>query len=118
MALSGSFSSFPVSDLGLYCTWTAEQNAAGNYSDITLKVYLQYRTLNVGQITGSTISINGVSETFATPAIHDTTGGMKTRLIKTKTVRVQHDEGGFKTSIALTAYWPCDISLHGTAVSQ
>ncbi|MBR3298952.1 MAG: hypothetical protein IKI64_07070 [Clostridia bacterium] len=117
MALSGSFSSFPVSDLGLYCTWTAEQNAAGNYSDITLKVYLQYRTLNVGQITGSTISINGVSETFATPAIHDTTGGMKTRLIKTKTVRVQHDEGGFKTSIALTAYWPCDISLHGTAVA-
>lgn len=117
MALSGSFSSFPVVDLGLYCTWTAEQNAADNYSDLTLRVYLQYRTLNIGQITGSTISINGVTETFATPAIHDTTGGMKTRLVKTKTVRIQHDEGGFKTSVALAANWPCDIALHGTTVA-
>ena len=117
MALSGSFSSFPVVDLGLYCMWTAEQNASDNYSDLTLRVYLQYRTLNIGQITGSTISINGVTETFATPAIHDTTGGMKTRLLKTKTIRIQHDEGGFKTGVVLSAYWPCSISLHGTEVT-
>lgn len=118
MALSGSFSNFPINDLGLYCTWTAEQNAAGNYSDITLKVYLQYRTLNVGQITGCTISINGTSETFSTPAIHDTTGGMKTRHLKTKTVSVQHEADGYKTAVALSAYWPCNLSLHGSAIAS
>lgn len=118
MALSGSFSSFPITDLGLYCTWSVEQKAAGNYSDLTLKVYLQYRTLNVEQVTGCTISINGTSETFATPAIHDTTGGMKTRHLKTKTVRIQHDEGGFKTQVSLSAYWPCNLSLHGSAIAS
>ena len=44
MALSGSFEKYPVSGFGLYCTWSATQSVTGNYSDVTLNVYLKYYT--------------------------------------------------------------------------
>ena len=64
MALSGSFQNLPVSGFGLYCTWSATQSVTGNYSDVTLNVYLKYYTLEVGSRADSTISINGTSETY------------------------------------------------------
>ena len=45
MALSGSFQNLPVNNFGLYCTWSATQSVTGNYSDVTLNVYLKYYTL-------------------------------------------------------------------------
>lgn len=48
MALSGSFSKYPVSKFGLYCEWSGSQSITGNYTDVTLKVYLQFYTLSVG----------------------------------------------------------------------
>ena len=48
MALSGSFQNLPVNNFGLYCTWSATQSVTGNYSDVTLNVYLKYYTLEVG----------------------------------------------------------------------
>ena len=63
MALSGSFYKYPVDNFGLYCTWSATQSVTGNYSDVTLNVYLKYYTLSVGSRSDSTVSINGVSET-------------------------------------------------------
>ena len=41
MATSGSFSKYPVDNFGLYCTWSASQSVIGNYSDVTLNVYLK-----------------------------------------------------------------------------
>ena len=43
MALSGTFQNYPVSSFGLYCEWSGVQSVTGNYTDITLKVYLSYR---------------------------------------------------------------------------
>ena len=89
MALSGSFQNLPVNNFGLYCTWSATQSVTGNYSDVTLNVYLKYYTLEVGSRADSTISINGTSETYTAPAINDYSSGQHTKLLKTKTVRVK-----------------------------
>ena len=48
MALSGEFQNYPVNNFGLYCTWSATQSVTGNYSDVTLNVYLHYYTIEVG----------------------------------------------------------------------
>lgn len=102
MALSGSFSSYPVSKFGLYCEWSGSQSVAGNYTDVTLNVYLQFYTLSVGARSDSTISINGTSETYTVPAINDMSSKSWHLVhLKTKTVRVYHNANGTKTGVVL-----------------
>lgn len=116
MALSGSFSKYPVSGFGLYCTWSATQSVTGNYSDVTLNVYLKYYTLEVGSRADSVVSINGTSETYTTAAINDYSSGQHTKLLKTKTVRVAHNSNGTKTGVALSASWRFDGKYSGTSI--
>lgn len=118
MALSGSFQNLPVSGFGLYCTWSATQSVTGNYSDVTLNVYLKYYTLEVGSRADSTISINGTSETYTAPAINDYSSGSHTKLLKTKTVRVSHNADGTKSGVALSAYWRFSGTYSGTPISS
>ena len=102
MALSGNFSKYPSTYLGLYCTWSASQSVTGNYSDVTLKVYLKYASLYVSARDDCTASINGTSETFSSPAIsEDDTSTTHSKLLKTKTVRVNHNSDGTKTGVKL-----------------
>ena len=117
MALSGSFYKYPVDNFGLYCTWSATQSVTGNYSDVTLNVYLKYYTLNVGSRSDSTVSINGVSETYTASAINDSAAGYDTTLLKTYTVRVAHDSNGTKTGVALSASWRFSGTYSGTSIS-
>ena len=63
MALSGSFYNYPTGSFGLYCEWDGVQSKSGNYTDITMRVYLSYWTLSVGERSDSTVSINGKKET-------------------------------------------------------
>lgn len=118
MALSGSFQNLPVNNFGLYCTWSATQSVTGNYSDVTLNVYLKYYTLEVGSRADSTISINGTSETYTAPAITDYSSGQHTKLLKTKTVRVNHNADGTKSGVALSAYWRFSGTYSGTPISS
>ena len=118
MALSGSLQNLPVNNFGLYCTWSATQSVTGNYSDVTLNVYLKYYTLEVGSRADSTISINGVSETYTAPAITDYSSGQHTKLLKTKTVRVNHNADGTKSGVALSAYWRFSGTYSGTPISS
>lgn len=118
MALSGSFQNLPVNNFGLYCTWSATQSVTGNYSDVTLNVYLKYYTLEVGSRADSTISINGTSETYTAPAIDDYSSGQHTKLLKTKTVRVNHNADGTKSGVALSAYWRFSGTYSGTPISS
>ena len=111
MALSGSFYKYPVDNFGLYCTWSATQSVTGNYSDVTLNVYLKYYTLNVGSRSDSTVSINEVYETYTAPAINDSTAGYDLTLLKTYTVRVNHNSNGQKTTVPLTAYHCGEVHL-------
>lgn len=106
MALSGSFYNYPVSEFGLYCTWSATQSASGNYSDVTLNVYLRFYTISVGSRSDSTISINGTSETYTTPAISDSSSTSWHNVhLKSKTVRVYHNSDGTKSGVVLSASW-------------
>ncbi len=116
MATSGNFSKYPVSNFGLYCTWSASQSVTGNYSDVTLNVYLKYYTLSVGSRSDSTVSINGVSETYTAPAISDSVAGYDTTLLKTYTVRVAHGSDGKKTGVALSASWRFSGTYSGTSI--
>lgn len=118
MALSGSFQNLPVNNFGLYCTWSATQSVTGNYSDVTLNVYLKYYTLEVGSRSDSTISINGTTETYTAPAITDYSSGQHTKLLKTKTVRVNHNADGTKSGVALSAYWRFSGTYSGTSISS
>lgn len=116
MALSGTFYSYPVSSFGLYCEWSAAQSITGNYSDVTLKVYLSYYTLEVAQRTDATAAINGTSETYTTAAFNDYSSGWKKKLLKTKTVRVNHTASGTATNIPLSASWRFGGTYSGVSV--
>lgn len=118
MALSGSFYKYPVDNFGLYCTWSATQSVTGNYSDVTLNVYLKYYTLNVGSRSDSTVSINGVSETYTAQAINDSSADYDLTLLKTYTVRVYHNSNGTKTGVALSAYWRFSGTYSGTSITS
>lgn len=116
MALSGTFQNYPVSSFGLYCEWSGTQSITGNYTDVTLKVYLSYYTLEVGARSDSTISINGVSETYTAPAIDDYSSGWKKKLLKTKTVRVNHNADGTKSGVILSASWRFSGTYSGVSI--
>lgn len=116
MATSGSFSNYPVNNFGLYCTWSATQSVTGNYSDVTLNVYLKYYTISVGSRSDSTVSINGVSETYTAAAISDTSADYDLTLLKTYTVRVAHNTNGTKTGVALSASWRFSGTYSGTSI--
>ena len=116
MALSGTFQNYPVSSFGLYCEWSGTQSVAGNYTDITLKVYLSYYSLSVGARSDSTISINGTSETYTAPAISDYSSGWKKKLLKTKTVRVNHNADGTKSGVSLSASWRFSGTYSGVSI--
>lgn len=116
MALSGTFQNYPVSNFGLYCEWSGTQSITGNYTDVTLKVYLSYYTLEVGARSDSTISINGVSETYTAPAVDDYSSGWKKKLLKTKTVRVSHNADGTKSGVVLSASWRFSGTYSGMSI--
>lgn len=116
MALSGSFYKYATGNFGLYCEWSGSQSAVGNYTDVTLKVYLSYYNLDVSARKDSKVTINGVSETYTAPAISDYSSGWKKKLIKTKTVTVNHDANGKKTGVSLSASWRYGGTMSGVRV--
>lgn len=116
MALSGSFNSYPVSSFGLYCEWNASQSVTGNYSDVTLNVYLSYYTLEVGARSDSNINIAGNNEQYTAPAINDYSSGWKKRFLKSKSVRVYHDGNG-NANCYLGASWRFSGTYSGTYIS-
>lgn len=119
MALSGSFSKYPVTasygNFGLYCEWTGTQNISNNSTSITLKVYLRYWELYVSARSDSTVSINGVSETYTAPAISHDANSDYYRLLKTYTVNVPHNSDGTK-SCTLSASWRMSGTYSGVSV--
>lgn len=116
MALNGSFYNYPTSSFGLYCEWSGRQSVTGNYTDVTLQVYLSYYTLEVGSRSDSTIAINGTSETYTAASINDYSSGWKKKLLKTKTVRVYHNTNGTKTGVSLSASWRFSGTYSGVSI--
>jgi len=115
VALNGSFANYPAAGLGLYCTWSALQSVVGNYSDVTLNVYLKYYSLDVSARSDSVVSINGDSLTYTAPAITDYSGN-GTKLLITRKVRVYHNADGTKKDVALSASWRMSGTYSGTYI--
>lgn len=119
MAYTGTFQNYPISgkNFGLYCEYSYEQDVAENSSTITLKTYLAYATLQVGQRSDSYSTINSDTTTFTAPAIDDLSGGDKKKLINTKTLKVYHNADGTK-SCNLSASWRFSGTYSGTYINR
>lgn len=114
MASSGSFSgSICSGHYVLRIDWSQAQNVSANTSTITAKIYLvnDWR-LDIGARTANTISIDGTSQGFTSPAI-TTTGE---HLLDTVTQTVTHESDGSK-SISISAVFSFAATISGTYYS-
>ena len=117
MALSGSYYSYPTGSFGLYCEWSGEQNKAGNYTDVTQKIYLSYYRISVGERNDSISVIGESSKTFTARSINDLTStSYKKVLLFQDTVRVTHDASGEKKNLLLSASWRFDGTYNSVYV--
>lgn len=116
MALSGNFHNYPTSQFGLYCEWSGTQSKTGNYTAVTLKVYLHIWDISVGARSDGIASINGSSGTYSTPKINDTTGSWHYVHLFDRTVNVYHNSNGTKTGVALSASWRFSGTYSGVSI--
>lgn len=116
MALSGNFHNYPTKEFGLYCEWSGTQSKTGNYTAVTLKVYLHIWDLYVGARSDGIASINGSSGTYSTPAISDSTGSWHYVHLFDRTVNVYHNSNGTKTGVALSASWRFSGTYSGVSI--
>lgn len=96
MASSGSITG-AYRGYTLRADWSAVQNAAGNYSDVTVKHTLvigSAYSLNIASRT-NTCSVGGVSQGYTSGAINQKGGSV---LLGTTVRRVSHDADGTKTA--------------------
>lgn len=96
MASSGSITG-AYRGYTLRADWSAVQNAAGNYSDVTVKHTLvigSAYSLNIASRT-NTCSVGGVSQTYTSGSINQKGGSV---LLGTTVHRVSHDADGTKTA--------------------
>ncbi len=102
---SGSFNSSTGVNLNLYCEWSSSTNTAGNYSDVTMKTYLNHYSLYVGSRSDSYVKCDGQNYTYTAPSIsYGGSSKTNTVLLSSKTFRVYHNSDG-KKSITLEAGW-------------
>ena len=116
MALSGTISG-AYRGYTLQTLWTATQNIAGNYSDITAthrlvcastySLYISSRT--------NTCTIDGTTKNFTSPAIN--TAGGQTIALGTTTQRVYHNADGTK-SFAMKTIFNMQAEIAGVWVSS
>ena len=115
MALSGSISG-AYRGYTLRADWNAVQNAAGNYSDVTVRHTLAIGSsysLKIASRT-NTCSVGGVSQGYTSGAIDQKGGSV---LLGTTVHRVAHDADGTKTA-QVTDTFNIDAALDGTKVGS
>ena len=100
----------------LRADWSAVQNAAGNYSDVTVKHTLvigSAYSLNISSRT-NTCSVGGVSQGYTSGSINQKGGSV---LLGTTVHRVAHDADGTKTA-QLTDTFNINATIDGTKVGS
>lgn len=115
MALSGSIAG-AYRGYTLRADWSAVQNAAGNYSDVTVRHTLAIGSahpLSIASRTNS-CSVGGVSQIYTSGAIDQKGGSV---LLGTTVHRVPHDADGTKTA-QLTDTFNINATLDGTKVGS
>lgn len=115
MASSGSITGV-YRGYTLRADWSAVQNAAGNYSDVTVNHTLvigSAYSLNIASRT-NTCSVGGVSQSYTSGAINQKGGSV---LLGTTVHRVAHDADGTKKD-QLTDTFNINATLDGTKVGS
>ena len=115
MASSGSITG-SYRGYTLLADWSAVQNAAGNYSDVTVKHTLvigSAYSLNIASRT-NTCSVGGVSQGYTSWAINQKGGSV---LLGTTVHRVAHDADGTKTA-QLTDTFNVNATIDGKKVGS
>ena len=115
MALSGSFQNLCMSSnkCGLYCTWSATQSYAGNYSDVTVNTYLRIFDAYLGSRT-LTSNIGGNTTNIAIAAIEDGSTKLHDVLLNSRTVRVNHNSDGTANGVTLAVSYDIRANYSGT----
>ena len=116
MALSGTISG-AYRGYTLQTTWSATQNTAGNYSDITATHKLICDSTFALYIDGrsNTCTVDGTAKSFTSGAIN--TGGGTTITLGTTTHRVYHNADGTK-AFTMTTVFNMQADIVGTWVSS
>lgn len=115
MASSGSITG-AYRGYTLRADWSAVQNAAGNYSDVTVKHTLvigSAYSLNIASRT-NTCSVGGVSQGYTSGSINQKGGSV---LLGTTVHRVFHNADGTKTA-QLTDTFNINATIDGTKVGS
>lgn len=115
MASSGSITG-SYRGYTLRADWSAVQNAAGNYSDVTVKHTLvigSAYSLNIASRT-NTCSVGGVSQGYTSGRINQKGGSV---LLGTTVHRVSHDADGTKTA-QLTDTFNINATIDGKKVGS
>lgn len=115
MASSGSITG-AYRGYTLRADWSAVQNAAGNYSDVTVRHTLvigSAYSLSIASRT-NTCSVGGVSQGYTSGSINQKGGSV---LLGTTVHRVSHDADGTKTA-QLTDTFNINATLDGTKVGS
>lgn len=108
MALSGSIAG--AGSPRIHLDWSATQNIAGNYSDVTVVVYLkelynvQFSATKYGSVT-----VNGTTKSFSTSRAFRGEGNWE---LTRQTFRVPHNADGTK-SFAMSATYGIKITYSG-----
>lgn len=107
MALSGSFEQFPTSgvNIGIYCTWSGNQNQSGNYTEITVNMYARCYSISRQQSTYGSITVNGVTEQITVSPLTNSVNALHDLWIASKTIRVWHEADGTKFNVNISASW-------------
>ena len=100
----------------LVTDWSATQNVAGNYSDVTAQVFIQslqsWAAVSDGTTSLTSITINGDRKEFQA---YSTCAAWEKKLLGSHTVRVPHKSDGSK-QIAIYSSHNFDISWNGAWV--
>lgn len=115
MASSGSITG-AYRDYTLRADWSAVQNAAGNYSDVTVKHTLvigSAYSLNIASRT-NTCSVGGVSQGYTSGAVNQKGGSV---LLGTTVHMVAHNADGTKTA-QLTDTFNINATIDGVKVGS
>lgn len=115
MASSGSITG-AYRGYTLRADWSAVQNAAGNYSDVTVRHTLvigSAYSLNIASRT-NTCSVGGVSQGYTSAAINQKGGSV---VLGTTVHRVAHDADGTKTA-QITDTFNINATIDGTKVGS
>lgn len=108
-----SFQKYVNNTLGLYCEYSYSQSISGNYSDVTVSVWCGYYTIEVLPRAG-TVTVNGTSKSFTSPAHTNYTGGQNHFKLTQQTIRVYHNSDGTKKNVNISVSWNSQINYAGT----